>query len=156
MVLKKSSWVGLASLVLAVSGASAQNAGVSKISTSKDRSEVSITIYNQGFGLVREVRDVELAKGRVALEFRDVASQIQPETVAIKALTGGGLGVLEQNYRYDLLSPQKLLEKYVGKKVRVYRWNEKLGKEDAFDAEVLAYNGGQSVLKINGEITYDF
>jgi hypothetical protein len=136
--------------------ASAQNAGVSKISSSKDRTEVSITVYNQGFGLVREVRDVELAKGRVALEFRDVASQIQPETVAIKPLSGGTLGVLEQNYRYDLLSPQKLLEKYVGKKVRVYRWNEKLGKEDAFDAEVLAYNGGQSVLKINGEITYDF
>ena len=49
-----------------------------------------------------------------------------------------------------------MLEKYVGKKVRVYRWNEKLGKEDGYDAEVLSVNGGQSVLKINGEITYDF
>jgi len=127
-----------------------------KISTAKDRSEVSITVYNQNFGLVREIRDIDLGKGRAALEFREVSSQIQPETVAIKSLTGGGLSVLEQNYRYDLLSPQKLLEKYVGKKVKVYRWNEKQGKEDAFDAEVLSVNGGQSVMKINGEITYDF
>lgn len=128
---------------------------VQKISTGKDRSEVSITVYNQNFGLVREVRDVDLAKGRVALEFRDVASQIQPETVSIKSL-GGVWNVLEQNYRYDLLTPEKLLEKYVGKKVRVYRWNEKLGKEDAFDADVLAVNSGQPVLKIGGEITYGF
>src|SRR5205823_11835424 len=62
----------------------------------------------------------------------------------------------EQNYRYDLLSPQKLLEKYVGKKVKVYRWIEKEGKELSYDAEVLAVNGGQTVMKINGEITYDF
>ncbi len=138
-------------------GETAPVASVSKASTSKDRTEVSITVYNQAFGLVREVRDVELAKGRVALEFRDVASQIQPETVAIKSLSGANaLNVLEQNYRYDLLSPGTLLEKYVGKHIKVYRYNEKLGKEDAFDAEVLAVNGGSPVLKINGEITYGF
>jgi len=128
-----------------------------RISSAKERSEVSITVYNSDFGLVREVRDLELAKGRVSLELRDVAARIQPETVAMKSLTAGAaLSVLEQNYRYDLLTPYKLLEKYVGKKVKVYRWNEKQGKEDAFDAEVLSVNGGQSVMKINGEITYDF
>jgi len=141
---------------LAAPRADAQGVGTTtKISTAKDRQEVSITVYNQYFGLVREVREMDLGKGRAALEFREVSSQIQPETVAIKSL-GGGLNVLEQNYRYDLLSPQKLLEKYVGKKVKVYRWNEKQGKEDAFDAEVLSVNGGQSVMKINGEITYNF
>jgi len=142
-------------LVAAPAVAQTPPPAVQKLSTGKDRSEVSITIYNQNFGLVREVRDVDLAKGRVALEFRDVASQIQPETVSIKSLNGPW-SVLEQNYRYDLLTPEKLLEKYVGKKVRVYRWNEKLGKEDAFDADVLAVNSGQPVLKINGEITYHF
>ena len=149
-----------AALAFAALHASAQTAppAAVKVSSTKERSEVSITVYNQGFGLVREVRDLDLGKGRVALEFRDVAAQIQPETVAIKPLVGGAnaLNVLEQNYRYDLLSPQKLLEKYVGRKVKVYRWNEKLGKDEAFDAEVLAVNGGQSVLRINGEITYDF
>ncbi len=145
-----------AMMALSSPKATAQGAGTTKISTAKDRQEVSITVYNQNFGLVREVREIDSGKGKVALEFREVSSQIQPETVAIKSMTPGGLSVLEQNYRYDLLSPHKLLEKYVGKKVKVYRWNEKQGKEDAFDADVLSVNGGQTVMKINGEITYDF
>jgi hypothetical protein len=138
-----------------LAGAQAQKVA-SKQSTAADRKDVGITVYNNGFGLVREVRDVDLGTGRAALEFRDVAAQIEPETVAIKPLGGARLSVLEQNYRYDLLTPQKLLEKYVGRRVRLYRYSEKLGKEDAFDADVLSVAGGQSVLKVNGEITYDF
>jgi hypothetical protein len=129
---------------------------VSNMSTSADRKDVGITVYNDGFGLVREVRDVNLGTGRTALEFRDVAALIEPETVAIKPLGGARVNVLEQNYRFDLLTPQKLLEKYVGRRVRLYRYSEKLGKEDTFDADVLSVAGGQSVLKVNGEITYDF
>ena len=153
---KLGSFVAFVVLATGTCAAVAQTVPVTqKVSSGKDRSEVSITVYNQNFGLVREVRDLDLPKGRVALEFRDVASQIQPETVSIKSLSGPW-SVLEQNYRYDLLTPEKLLEKYVGKKVRVYRWNDKLGKEDAYDADVLAVNSGQPVLKINGEITYGF
>jgi hypothetical protein len=116
------------------------------------RQEVTITVYNQNFGLVREVRDVTLVRGAVNLEFRDVAAQIQPETVHIKALRGGSLRVLEQNYQYDLLNPQKLLEKYVGRTVRVYRYNSKSGRDDVLEAEVLSVNGGP-ILKIGDEIT---
>jgi hypothetical protein len=121
-------------------------------STAAQREEVSITVYNQNFGLVREVRNIDLPTGRATLEFRDVSEQIQPETVAIK---GTGFRVLEQNYRYDLLSPEKLLEKYVGKKVKVIRWNEKTGHDEDYDAEVLSTTGG-TVMKIGGEITYGF
>src|SRR5579859_1144349 len=164
MVLKRIHWAVPVALTLATGvfssvkprDAGAQAAGKSIISTSQQRQEVGITVYNDGFGLVREVRNLDVGTGRIALEFRDVSAQIQPETVAIKPVAGTGLTVFEQNYRYDLLSPQKLLEKYVGKKVKVYRWIEKEGKEIAYDADVLAVNGGQSVLKINGEITYDF
>jgi hypothetical protein len=119
------------------------------------RQEVTITVYNQNFGLVREVRDVTLVRGAVNLEFRDVAAQIQPETVHIKALRGGGLRVLEQNYQYDLLNPQKLLEKYVGRTVRVYRYNSKTGRDDVLEAEVLSVNGGP-ILKIGDEITFNY
>ncbi len=95
------------------------------LSTADDRKTVSITVYNQNFGLVREVRELPaLGSGKVELEFRDVAANIQPETVSIKSVgAGGGLSVLEQNYRYDLLTPQTLLEKYVGKQVKVVSYS---------------------------------
>lgn len=126
-------------------------------STADQRRQVGITVYNQNFGLVREIRDVDVATGRVELEFRDVSANIQPETVHIRSLDGpDALTVLEQDYRYDLLSPQKLLEKYVGKKVKVYRYNDKLGKDEKLDAEVLSVEGGSAVLRINGEVTYNF
>jgi hypothetical protein len=125
-------------------------------STSADRQSVAITVYNQNFGLVREVRDVTLTRGQVALEFGDVAAQIQPETVHIRAMgREGSLRVLEQNYQYDLLSPQKLLEKYVGRMVKVYRYNERTGRDEEYDAEVLSVNNGP-ILRIGDEITFNF
>jgi len=124
-------------------------------STAADRDAVMITVYNQNFGLVREVRDLEIGRGPISLEFGDVASSIQPETVYLRALDGGRLTVLEQNYQYDLLSPQKLLEKYVGRTVKVYRWNEVLGRDEMVEAEVLSVNQG-TILKIGDEITFNY
>jgi hypothetical protein len=128
-----------------------------RTSTDADRKAVSITVYNQNFGVVREVRELAtLGTGQVSLEFRDVAANIQPETVAIKSLTApGAISVLEQNYRYDLLTPQTLLEKYVGKKIRTYRYHEATGKEDAADAELLSVAEGP-ILRLNGEITFGY
>ena len=129
---------------------------VGRKSATDGRESVAITVYNQSFGLVREVRAVELGQGRVSLEFADVSAHVQPETVALKGLDEpSALQVLEQNYRYDLLTPEKLLEKYVGKKVKVYRYNEKLGHDEEFEAEVLAAEQG-TVLKIGDEITAGF
>jgi hypothetical protein len=123
-------------------------------STGDDRQSVSITVYNQNFGLVREVRDVTFTRGTASLEFQDVAQHIQPETVHIRPLNGG-LRVLEQNYQYDLLNPQKLLEKYVGRTVTVYRYNQATGRDEPHEAEVLSVNGGP-ILRIGDEITFNF
>ncbi|MCJ7441564.1 MAG: hypothetical protein MUO25_08285, partial [Thermoanaerobaculaceae bacterium] len=73
---------------------------------------LSLTVYNVGRALVRDARPVSLPGGTLALEFRDIAALVMPETVAI---TGDGVTVLEQNYEYDLLSPQTLLAKFLGK-----------------------------------------
>jgi hypothetical protein len=128
-----------------------------KRSTAADRESVAITVYNQNFGLVREVRNLDLGRGRVSLELRDVAAQIEPQTVHIKPLGGtpDALSVLEQNYRYDLLTPGKLLEKYVDKKVKVYRWDEKTGQDRVVDAEVLSVAEGP-VLRVGDEVTYGY
>ncbi|MEZ4225360.1 MAG: DUF4139 domain-containing protein [Polyangiaceae bacterium] len=142
------------SLVAGIAPGALSAAPAKKSSSSADRKDVSITVYNQNFGLVREVRDLNLGTGQVDLAFKDVASQIQPETVSIKA-AGGGLSVLEQNYRFDLLTPQKLLEKHVGRKVKLHRYNERLGKEETFDAELLSVAEGP-VYKIGDQVTYGF
>ena len=102
-------------------------------STAAQRDAVSITVYNQNFGLVSEIRTLDLTSGRIALEYGDVASGIQPETVHIRPIGGGPLQVLEQNYQFDLLSPQKLLEKYVGRTVNVYRTNPQTGEDQAIE-----------------------
>jgi hypothetical protein len=119
-----------------------------------DRESVSITVYNQNFGLVREVRAIPLGVGAIELEYGDVASAIQTETVHIRPLSNR-FDVLEQNYQYDLLSPQKLLEKYVGRTVTVYRYNPETEKEEAIEAEVLSVNNG-TILRIGDEITFNY
>lgn len=125
------------------------------VSNESQRKEVSLTVYNSNFALVREVRKLEnLGRGQFELEFRDVAATIQPETVAVKPETKG-LRVLEQNYRFDLLTPDKLLEKYVGRNVRAYRYHPATGREDAVDAKLLSVAGGQ-ILQIGDEITFDY
>jgi hypothetical protein len=143
--------------VAPAAAAPAAAAPASHVSEASDRKAVSITVYNSDFGLVREVRDIKgLPTGQVALEFRDVASTIQPQTVAVKALGNPqSLSVLEQNYRYDLLTPETLLEKYVGRSVRAYRYHEATGKEEAADAKLLSVANGP-ILQIGSEITFNY
>jgi hypothetical protein len=121
-----------------------------------DRQGVAVTIYNQNFGVVRDTRRLKLGSGRVELSFKDVTAHIQPETVRLHSLTSGAsFEVLEQNYRYDLLTPQKLLEKHVGKQISVYRYDERTGVEEKKQAEVLSVEGGVT-LRIDGEVTTNF
>jgi len=68
-----------------------------------------------GYGVVRETRTVGLAEGESAVRFTDVAAQIDPTTVAFKSLTApDSTAVLEQDYQYDLVATEKLLQKYLG------------------------------------------
>jgi hypothetical protein len=81
-----------------------------------------ITVYNQGFGLVKELRTLSLKQGRQTVAVEDVAAMIEPTSVGIRSLTDPtGLNVLEQNYQYDLISPLAILNKSVGQRVTFIR-----------------------------------
>lgn len=81
-----------------------------------------VTVYNQGFGLIKETRTLNLKAGRQNVSVEDVASMIEPSSVSVQSLTDkGSLRVLEQNYQYDLISPTAILNKSVGQKVRFVR-----------------------------------
>lgn len=121
-------------------------------STLKDQQDVAITIYNSNIGLVKDTRLIELKPGIHELKFMDVAGKIDPTTVHIKSLINEpSLNVLEQNYEYDLLSPQKLLEKYVGQKVQLATFNNETKKEEIVEATLLSTQGG-NIFQIGDKI----
>jgi hypothetical protein len=116
-----------------------------------DQSSVALTIYSN-IALVKDQRDIDLGAGDNTLQFIDVAAQILPATVHIKSLTDvQGLHVLEQHYEYDLLTPGKLLEKYVGKEVKLFDKNRYTGKEDWLVGTLLSVNDGYTY-QIGNEI----
>ena len=133
---------------------SADSATGAMASTIADQSSLAVTIYNSGLGLVKDLRVLKLPKGRSELRFMDVATGIIPASVAIRSLSSASdLNVLEQNYEYDLLSPQKLLDKYVGKEIRLYQKNSWSEREELISATLLSNNNGP-VYKIGNDITY--
>jgi hypothetical protein len=110
--------------------------------------QLSLTIYNGDLALVQDVRTMDVAAGRARLEFKDVSGRIRPETVS---LSGKGLSVVEQNFDFDLLTPEKMMEKAVGKQIQIVRTNPGTGKETMETATVLSVNSGV-VLKIGNRI----
>src|SRR6266571_9020431 len=121
-------------------------AAVPQSITRDDQKDVMVTIYNGNLGLVKDTREIRLDAGMLEVQFGDVAAQIDPTSVHLKSLTDpAGLKILEQNYEYDLLTSAKLLEKYVGKKVRLYQSNGTYQ-----DATLLSTNG--PIYEINGQI----
>lgn len=81
-----------------------------------------LTIYNGGFALVRESRNLELKTGLQDVAVQDVAQMIEANSVAIRSLSSpGSFSVLEQNYQYDLISPIAILNKAVGSQITFNR-----------------------------------
>ncbi len=132
-------------------------------STLSDQKSVAVTIYNENLALVKDTRSITLEPGENRLALREVSGRMRPETALLRSLSHpGSLTLVEQNFDFDLLSPAKLLEKYVGRNVRVVRTHPTTGAESIETATVLAANNGV-VLKIGdrietglpGRIVYD-
>jgi hypothetical protein len=116
----------------------------------QDQTGVAVTIYNQDLALVRDRRTVTLDQGENHLAFIDVSAMIRPET-ALLAGEKAPITILEQNFDFDLLTPEKLLEKSVGDKVRVITTNPATGAETVEEAVVLSVANGV-VLQVGDRI----
>jgi hypothetical protein len=122
--------------------------------TQKDQVDLAVTVYNSNIALVRDVRQIHLPSGTFPLHFEDVAASINPATVHFRSLVDPSkLNVIEQNYEFDLLDPQKLLQKYVGKEVTLVRPEKNAGSTRWVETQaVLLANNGGPVWKIGNEI----
>ena len=130
--MKTITWIAVLSLAMALPAMAQEKEGV------------AVTVYNGGYGVVREVRSLEIGKDGLAM-FKDVASAIDATTVHFKSLTDPAAKLLEQNYQFDLVNANKLLQKYLDKKIEIFA-----GKGDKltqYAGTLLSYDVGQIVLK---------
>jgi hypothetical protein len=126
---RRATALAVAALALAPGAAGAQ-----------DR-EVTVTVYNSNLALVKDVRRLELGTGRRTLRFTDVSAQIDPTSVHLTPQGGGALAVLEQNFQYDLVSAERILDRYRDRELTV------LGKDGkTTTGTLLSYDGASLVL----------
>jgi hypothetical protein len=129
-------------------GLAAMPAGAQDPTRGNAQGELAVTIYNGGQSLVQDIRQIAFPAGRTRQEFPDVSAQIRPQTVSFAA---ADTAIVEQNFDYDLLSPNALMQKAVGETVTLLRTNPATGAETRERAKVLAVNGGV-VLQIGQRI----
>ncbi len=107
---------------------------------------LAVTIYNNDLAVVKDVREIELKKGRSELKFQDVAASIDPTSVHFKSLTAPDkVAIIEQNYEYDLINTDKILEKYVDRQITIY------SKEGMFKGVLLSYDAGYVIIKTEAD-----
>src|SRR5437773_1032617 len=125
-----------------------------QITSLNDQTDLNVTVYNSNIALIRDVRNLTLPSGTFRLKFMDIAATVNPATVHFRSLNEPDkLGVIEQNYEYDLLEPAKLLHKYVGKEVTLVRSYQENGttKREEIKATLLSDNNGP-VWRIGSDI----
>jgi hypothetical protein len=130
------------------------SSGADQSTTLSDQTDLAVTVYNSNIALVRDVRQLQLPSGTFRLKFMDIAATVNPATVHFRSVNEPDkVGVIEQNYEYDLLEPSKLLNKYVGKEVTIVRtyMENNTTKYEEIKATLLANNNGP-VWKIGNDI----
>lgn len=110
-----------------------------------NRKEINLTIYNSNLGVVKDLREINIDKGTTEIKLSDVAKLIDPTSVHIK-LDGN---ILEQNYQYDLVSTDKILQKYIDRDINLIDEDGNL-----ISGKLLSVYGGQYVIQNpNGGLT---
>ena len=120
----------------------------------KDAVSLAVTVYNDQFAIVKDVRSIAFDKGRSKLYFTDVSSNIETETVTFKAVDNPeSIKVFEQNYDANLVTPQAILKKYINKNIEIFA---KLGTtSDRVNGTLLGYNNGYILKTSKGIEVYN-
>ncbi len=112
-----------------------------------ERKEVNLTVYNQNFALVRDIRFLNLNEGINEVRFLDIAASIEPTSVHFRSITAPDMcGILEQNFEYDLVSADKLLLKYIDNNIRITTQDD-----NVYTGYLASYDGSQVVLSAERE-----
>lgn len=114
---------------------------------------MAISIYNNNLGFVKDTRKIALPQGNSSIAFEGVAATMQPETAMV---VGDDIVVVEQNYDYDLLTPDNLLEKSVGQTVKTAVFDEESGKDIYGRAKILSNSYGRPVLEFDYGVETNF
>jgi hypothetical protein len=105
---------------------------------------LEVTVYNSNLGVVKEYRSKFLGAGDNEVLYEGVASAIDPTSVKLRS-TNGNIVVQEQNFRYDIVSREKILAKYIDKEITAY---QVVGdQKQMVSGTLLSYSGGQVILK---------
>ncbi len=136
-------------LVLVLLALAAWLATAAPVLQAGEQAAVAVTVYNSDLGVVKDVRTVKLSKGLCTLEFTDVAAKVDPSSVKLQdVLKPDAVQVLEQNFQYDLINPAKLLEKYLGKEIRLKVYNDQ-GELVRTDTGILLSTGSGADYPLN-------
>lgn len=140
-------------LMLSLLGVSSASVAAEKAVSESNKQSLDISIYNQNLALVKDVRRVALQQGVNDIAFEGVASSIKPETAL---LYSDGLKVLEQNYDYDLLTANNIVDKSVGSTVKTVVMNPTTGENIYDKAKIISATYGMPVLEFSYGIEAHF
>ena len=142
-------WLGTALLL----SSSLCKAETPKVIEAPQTDEVALGIYNNNLAFVKDVRKVKLDKGENRISFVGVSAQIRPETAM---LLNNNLQVIEQNYNYNLITPDNILKASIGEEVKTALYNEQTGQTTYDKAEIIDASYGRPVLKFDYGIEANF
>ncbi len=108
------------------------------------QNDLTVTVYNDGRGLVKDVRELNFKKGADTVKITDVAALLDPTSVRFEPLARkNDIDLLEQNFEFDLIGSEKLLNKYLDRNIDLVTKDQK-----TFSGKLLSYTGGQYVLSV--------
>lgn len=121
--------------------------------TTDARKDLHLTVYRD-FGVVRDVRKINIPEGANRIRFEGVATGINAESVALNWKSGAGIEMSGQSYEFDLVSPAKLMEKYVGREVEIIPGKDRWPDTSVQIAELISIDGKEPVFRIGTTITF--